>query len=213
MKKYYAEMIGTMVLVLIGCGAAIQLSVIGIAGVSLAFGITIIAIAYSLGNISGAHLNPAVTVGMLLSKRIELKDAMMYILFQVIGAFIGAFILAILFGSDSGLGINFVQEGHTIFQAVVFETFFTFVFVLVILGVTSSKGNANFAGLTIGMTLIGIHLVGIGITGTGVNPARSLAPAIITMDPTALSELWIFLIAPLVGGALASLVWKIFENE
>ncbi len=213
MKKYLAELVGTMTLVLFGCGAAIQLGRIGILGVSLAFGISIVAIAYSLGNISGAHLNPAVTVGMFVNKRIEVKEAAMYILFQIIGAFVGTLILLVLFGRSSGLGINIIQSGHTVFQGIVFEFVFTFLFVLVILGVTSKIGNSNFVGLVIGLTLTGIHLVGIGITGTSVNPARSLAPAIVTMNSAALQFLWIFIVMPIIGAIVAGLVWSYFSKD
>ncbi|MBP5134535.1 MAG: MIP family channel protein [Paludibacteraceae bacterium] len=218
MKKYFAEMVGTMVLVLMGCGVAVALgcdSTVGantasVIGTSLAFGLAVVAMAYTVGGISGCHINPAITLGCLLTKRISAKDAAMYMLFQVIGAFVGAGILAALVGCDSGLGANALQEGNgiTVCQGLLAEVVFTFVFVLVVLGTTDEKkGAGNFAGLAIGLSLVLVHLACIYFTGTSVNPARSIAPAVLA-GGAALNQLWIFIVGPFAGGALAALVWK-----
>ena len=218
MKKYFAEMVGTMVLVLMGCGVAVALgcdSTVGantasVIGTSLAFGLAVVAMAYTVGGISGCHFNPAITLGCLLTKRISAKDAAMYMLFQVIGAFVGAGILAALVGCDSGLGANALQEGNgiTVCQGLLAEVVFTFVFVLVVLGTTDEKkGAGNFAGLAIGLSLVLVHLACIYFTGTSVNPARSIAPAVLA-GGAALNQLWIFIVGPFAGGALAALVWK-----
>ena len=218
MKKYFAEMVGTMVLVLMGCGVAVALgcdSTVGantasVIGTSLAFGLAVVAMAYTVGGISGCHINPAITLGCLLTKRISATDAAMYMLFQVIGAFVGAGILAALVGCDSGLGANALQEGNgiTVCQGLLAEVVFTFVFVLVVLGTTDEKkGAGNFAGLAIGLSLVLVHLACIYFTGTSVNPARSIAPAVLA-GGAALNQLWIFIVGPFAGGALAALVWK-----
>lgn len=211
-KKYFSEFLGTMILVLFGCGAAISIDVVGNLGVAIAFGLAIVAVAYSLGRISGAHLNPAVTMGMYISKRISIQDTVMYIIFQIIGAIVASIVLAIIFGADSGLGINTIQDGHTAIQGIIFELVFTWIFVFVILAVTSKDGSGLLSGLVIGGTLTAIILVGIPVTGTSLNPARSIGPALISMDGVALSQLYIFIIVPLIGGALASLTWKVFEK-
>lgn len=210
MKKYIAEMVGTMTLVLFGCGAAaIAGNDIGNLGIALAFGISVVAMAYAVGPISGCHLNPAVTMGVLVAGRMEKKDAGMYIVFQVIGAFIGTIILALIMGgTDSGLGINMVQDGYNVLNAAIFEVVFTFIFLFVILGVTQDGAENAFAGLVIGLTLTAIILVGIPVDGTSVNPARSIAPAIVTFDPSALADLWIFIVMPIIGGALAGFLYK-----
>lgn len=210
MKKYVAEMIGTMTLVLFGCGAAaIAGNDITFLGISIAFGLSIVAMAYAIGPISGCHINPAVTIGVLVAGRMKAKEAGMYIVFQIIGAFIGTIILALIMnGTSSGLGINFVQDGYTVANAAIFEVVFTFIFLIVILGVTSKGADNAFAGLAIGLTLTAIHLVGIPVDGTSVNPARSIAPALVTMDAVAMSQLWIFIIMPVIGGALAGLLYR-----
>ncbi len=210
MKRYVAEMIGTMTLVLFGCGAAaIAGADITFLGISIAFGLSIVAMAYAIGPISGCHINPAVTIGVLVAGRMKAKEAGMYIVFQIIGAFIGTIILALIMnGTSSGLGINFVQDGYTVANAAIFEVVFTFIFLIVILGVTSKGADNAFAGLAIGLTLTAIHLVGIPVDGTSVNPARSIAPALVTMDAVAMSQLWIFIIMPVIGGALAGLLYR-----
>lgn len=223
MKKYIAEMLGTMVLVLMGCGTAVSLTCTSanpdlastVVGTALAFGLSVVAMAYTIGGISGCHINPAITLGCLLSGRISAKDAVMYMVFQVIGAFIGS---AILWGLTSqaglvGTGANACQEGVSVGGALLAEIVFTFVFVLVVLGTTDAKkGAGNFAGLAIGLSLVLVHLACIRYTGTSVNPARSIAPAVF-QGGEALSQLWIFIVGPFVGAALSAGVWKIFAEK
>jgi aquaporin Z len=207
---------GCGVAVALGCDSTVGANTASVIGTSLAFGLAVVAMAYTVGGISGCHINPAITLGCLLTKRISAKDAAMYMLFQVIGAFVGAGILAALVGCDSGLGANALQEGNgiTVCQGLLAEVVFTFVFVLVVLGATSKTNGAtnNFAGLAIGLTLILVHLVCIRYTGTSVNPARSIAPAVF-QGGTALANLWIFIVGPFVGAVLASMVWKAIETE
>lgn len=224
MKKYLAEMIGTMVLVLMGCGSAVFAGSVagtvgagvGTIGVALAFGLSVVAMAYTIGNISGCHINPAITLGVTLSGRMPAKEAVLYMIFQVIGAIIGSAILYLLVstGSNDGptlTGANTFSDGEML-QAFLAEAVFTFIFVLVVLGATDDKhGAGQFAGLAIGLTLVLIHIVCIPITGTSVNPARSIAPAIFE-GGVALSQLWLFIVAPFVGAALSALVWKILKN-
>ena len=216
MKKYLAEMVGTMVLVLMGCGVAVSLGCNNgdpetVIGTSLAFGLSVVAMAYAIGGISGCHINPAITLGCLLTGRISGKDAGMYMLFQVIGAFIGSSLLALLTGcvdNFDGTGANATQEGVSLLGGLLAEVIFTCVFVLVVLGTTDAKkGAGNFAGLAIGLSLVLVHLVCIRYTGTSVNPARSIAPAIF-QGGEALSQLWIFIVGPFVGAALAAGLWK-----
>lgn len=221
MKKYLAEMFGTMVLVLMGCGVAVSLGCtneVGFAGTvvgtSLAFGLAVVAMAYTIGGISGCHINPAITLACWVSKRMETKDALMYMLFQVIGAFIGSAILFVLLGQVDGLegtGANACQAGVSPMGGLLAEIFFTMVFVLVVLGTTDSeKGAGNFAGLAIGLSLVLVHLVCIRYTGTSVNPARSIAPAIFE-GGAALQQLWIFIVGPFVGALLAAGIWKVVK--
>ena len=213
MKKYLAEMVGTMVLVLMGCGTAVSLScgvdTASVVGTAVAFGLAVVAMAYTIGGISGCHINPAITLGCLLSKRISPKDAGMYMLFQVIGAFLGSTILYLL-TSNAGLegtGANSLQSGVNTTGGLLAEVFFTFVFVFTVLGTTdSSKGAGNFAGLAIGLCLVLVHLACIRYTGTSVNPARSIAPALF-QGGDALSQLWIFIVGPFIGAALAAFSW------
>lgn len=225
MKKYLAELVGTMVLVLMGCGAAVSLgcdngSPATVVGTAMAFGLAVVGMAYTIGGISGCHINPAITLGVFLSGKMSGKDAGMYMLFQVIGGIIGALILYILTTSAglSGTGANDLQaNGVTTISALgglLAEIFFTFVFVLVVLGATSQTNGAtnNFAGLAIGLSLILVHLACIRYTGTSVNPARSIGPALF-QGGTALTNLWIFIVGPFVGGALAAGVWKVIEPE
>ena len=216
MKKYLAEMAGTMVLVLMGCGVAVSLNcspdnAASVVGTSLAFGLSVVAMAYAIGGISGCHINPAITLGVWLSKRMSGKDAAMYMLFQVIGAFIGSALLCLLTSNVAGLegtGANAAQAGVSVCGALAAEIIFTFVFVLVVLGTTDSeKGAGNLAGLAIGLTLVLVHLVCIRYTGTSVNPARSIAPAVF-QGGAALCQLWIFIVGPFIGAALSAAVWK-----
>jgi len=221
MKKYLAEMVGTMVLVLMGCGAAVSLGCVpgnvpAVVGTSLAFGLSVVAMAYAIGGISGCHINPAITLGVWLSKRMSGKDAAMYMIFQVIGAFIGSAILYVLTSNSpevAGTGANAVQEGVGVAAAFVAEVVFTFVFVLVVLGTTDSeKGAGNLAGLAIGLSLVLVHLVCIRYTGTSVNPARSIAPALF-QGGQALSQLWIFIAGPFLGAALSAAVWRVLASK
>ncbi len=214
MKKYLAEMVGTMVLVLMGCGVAVSLGCNNadpetVIGTAMAFGLAVVAMAYAIGGISGCHINPAITLGCYLSKRISAKDCGMYMLFQVIGAFIGSALLWLL-TSNSGLegtGANDLQEGVSVVGGLLAEIIFTCIFVLVVLGTTDAKkGAGNFAGLAIGLSLVLVHLVCIRYTGTSVNPARSIAPAIF-QGGTALSNLWIFIVGPFVGAICAAGIW------
>ena len=205
MKKYLAEMVGTMVLVLMGCGVAVSLgcdpvnNIPAVVGTALAFGLAVVAMAYTIGGISGCHINPAITLGCFIAGRMNAKDCGMYMLFQCIGAFIGSLLLYILTANVPGL-------------EVLAEIIFTCVFVLVVLGATAKTNGAtnNFAGLAIGLSLVLVHLVCIRYTGTSVNPARSLAPAFF-QGGTALANLWIFIVGPFVGGALAACIWKLIE--
>lgn len=217
MKKYFAEFIGTAVLTLLGCGTAVFLGCgtpAGVVGTAMAFGLAVIAMAYTIGAISGCHINPAITLGVALSGRMSWKDAAGYWVGQFLGGLAGA---AILFwicsvsnfemGGANGCG------GVTSCGAWLVEIVATFIFVLVVLGTTDEKkGDGNLAGLAIGLTLILIHLVCINLTGTSVNPARSFGPAIF-VGGQALKDLYIFICAPLAGGALAALVWKCLGKE
>ncbi len=225
MKKYLAEMIGTMVLVLMGCGSAVFAgdmagacgAGVGTIGVALAFGLSVVAMAYAIGGISGCHINPAITLGVFLSGRMSGKDAGMYMIFQVIGAIIGSAILCLLVstGAHNGAtatGSNSFADG-AMAQAFIAEMVFTFIFVLVVLGATDEKkGAGSLAGLAIGLTLVLVHIVCIPITGTSVNPARSIGPALFE-GGQALSQLWLFIVAPFVGAALSALVWKVIDEK
>ena len=213
MKKYLAEMVGTMVLVLLGCGAAVSLNcghdAASVVGTALAFGMAVIAMAYTIGNISGCHINPAITLGCWISGRIGAKDALLYMLFQVIGAFIGSALLALMVhfvgAEGTQTGANACAEGPL--AAMVVEIILTCIFVLVVLGTTDpDKGAGNWAGLAIGISLILIHLVGIHYTGTSVNPARSIAPAVFE-GGAALQQLWAFIVGPFIGAILAAGIW------
>ena len=218
-NKFVAEALGTAILVLFGCGAAvIGGAAIGFTGISLAFGLAIVAAAYGLGAISGAHLNPAVSLGVFLAGRMKSGDLVVYVIAQVLGAIIGAGVLYLIASgkadytiATNGLGQNGYGAGYlgeySLTSALVFETVMTFLFVTVILGATGPGSSAGFAGLAIGLTLAAIHLVGINVTGVSVNPARSIGPALF-VGGTALSQLWVFILAPLVGGALAGVVNK-----
>lgn len=225
MKKYVAELIGTMILVLMGCGSAVFAGSIagtvgegvGTIGVAMAFGLSVIAMAYTIGNISGCHINPAITLGMWLSGRIRPNRAMLYMLFQIVGAIIGSLILALLVstGTHDGptsTGSNTFTPGSAM-QAFIAEAVFTFIFVLVVLGTTDEKkGAGNLAGLAIGLTLVLIHIVCIPITGTSVNPARSIGPALME-GGQALEQLWLFIVAPFIGAAFSALAWNFIKEK
>jgi len=226
MKKYLSEFLGTAVLVLFGCGtAAISGGItgsIGIVGIALAFGLSIVAMAYVIGNISGCHVNPAVSLAMFISKKMTAKDFLGYIVAQFLGAFAGSGILyAIMSNSNldiavNGLGANgfgaasFV--GLNMLGAIIVEIILTFVFLFTILGVTSDDSKSSIAGIVIGLTLTFVHIIGIPLTGTSVNPARSLAPAVL-LGGEPLSQVWVFIVAPFVGAALAALAFKALNKE
>ena len=226
MKKYLAEMVGTMVLVLMGCGSAVFAGNIaaacgagvGTLGVAMAFGLSVIAMAYTIGGISGCHINPAITLGCMLSGRMKSKEGLMYMLFQVIGALIGSTILWILTSNidmeyATTTGANSCAPGVGIAGGLIAEIVFTFVFVLVVLGTTDAKkGAGSFAGLAIGLSLVLVHIVCIPLTGTSVNPARSIGPALFA-GGEALSQLWLFIVAPFIGAALSAGVWKMVADK
>ena len=220
MKRYIAELLGTMVLVLFGCGSAtIAGTTLGTLGIAFAFGLSIVAMAYVIGDISGCHINPAVSIGMWIDGRLDAKDLVMYIIFQCIGAIIGISLLVIIINSApslggyvaTGLGQNGFGSassvGIDVIGAIVVEIILTFVFVLTVLGVTKKVENGAVAGIVIGLTLAFVHIMGIPLTGTSVNPARSLAPALF-LGGQALEQVWVFILAPIVGAILAGLIYK-----
>ena len=216
-KKYVAECIGTFVLVFVACGTAAALGcdkgTINTAYVltALAFGLVIVAMAYSIGNISGCHINPAVSIAMLVSGKMSVTDFFGYIVAQFAGATLGALALKGLLDPSKGLGANSLFEGK-ILASLIVEIVLTFIFVIAILGVTSKIENGSVAGLVIGLSLTLVHIFGIYFTGTSVNPARSFGPAIF-VGGEALSSLWVFIVGPLVGGVLAALCYKFLASE
>ena len=222
MKKYLAEMFGTMVLVLMGCGVAVSLSCnyaepATVIGTAMAFGLSVVAMASTIGGISGCHINPAITLGVFLSGKMSGKDAVGYMVAQVVGAFIGSTLLYLLTQNAGliGTGANDLQDaGVTVVGGLLAEIIFTCVFVLVVLGATSRTNGAtnNFAGLAIGLSLILIHLACIRYTGTSVNPARSIAPAFYA-GGSALQHLWIFIVGPFIGACCAAGIWTVIETE
>jgi aquaporin Z len=216
MKKAIAEFIGTFALVLIGCGAAVVGSMgsgatsIDILGIAVAFGLTIVAMAYGIGQISGCHINPAVSFGVLVAGRMTTQDFITYVIAQVLGAIAGAVVLyVILSGKASGWRPGYLGE-YGIGAALIYEVVATFLFLVCILGVTQRGAPVGLAGLAIGLTLIAIHLFGINITGTSVNPARSLGPAIVGagVKPERLAQVWLFIVAPLIGAGIAGYLFK-----
>lgn len=224
MRKYLAELIGTMVLVLIGCGSAVIAgNYIGFVGISAAFGLAVMAMVYAIGSISGCHINPAITVAMLVAGKIKGKDAVFYIIAQCIGAIVGAAVLWLVASglpdyslAGSGLGQNGFGDqspaGYSMLACLVAEVVLTAVFLFVIFGATHQDAPKGFAGIAIGLTLMFIHLVGIPITGTSVNPARSLGPAVF-VGGDALAQLWLFIVAPVVGGIIAALIWRFWFEK
>ena len=219
MKKYLAELVGTFVLTFMGCGTAVALGcgadTASVVGTAIAFGLSVVAMAYTIGGISGCHINPAITLGVFLSGRMSAKDCGLYMVFQIIGAILAAAALAGIVSTatpdaiiTTSTGANACAFGVT--NGLIVEIVLTMIFVLVVLGATSKTNGAtnNFAGLAIGLSLILIHLVGIHFTGTSVNPARSIGPALF-QGGDALNQLWVFIVGPFVGGALAALIWKI----
>lgn len=220
MKKYFAEFIGTLVLTLMGCGTAVFVgcgNTAGVVGTALAFGLSVIAMAYTIGGISGCHINPAITFGVALSGRMNWKDAIGYWIGQILGGIAGAALLYLIIkctgapgamGVPAGMGANGVANAGGVGGAFLVELIATFIFVLVVLGATDSKiGAKNFGGAAIGLTLVLVHLVCINLTGTSVNPARSIGPALFA-GGDALKNIWVFIVAPLAGGALSACVWS-----
>ncbi len=228
MKKYIAEAIGTCTLVVLGCGTAMLVGCDAASGggyilTALAFGLSIVAMAYCVGNISGCHINPAVSLSVLLSGGMEKKDFLGYVAAQCVGAFVGAGLLALIFrlggvrDMTGGFGTNGLGGVNgSALAGLLVEIVLTFIFVLCILGVTSPKAkHGSFGGLVIGLTLTGVHILGIGLTGTSVNPARSLGPALIAAfagNTAPLACLWVFIVGPLAGAALAAVAYKALEK-
>lgn len=215
-KKYVAEFIGSFVLVLFACGTA---AVVGCSAengtgyllTALAFGLVIVAMAYSIGNVSGCHINPAVSIAMLVSGKMNIKDFIGYVVAQFAGSVAGAAVLMALVGKESGLGANALYN-DSIGLSILVEIILTFVFVIAILGVTSKTENSAVAGIVIGLTLTLVHILGISFTGTSVNPARSFGPALF-VGGDALADVWVFIVAPLVGGVLAALCYRFLDSK
>jgi len=229
MKKYIAEFIGTMVLTTFGCGSAVAANtLLSTSGqgmplaystllIAFAFGLSIVAMAYSIGNISGCHINPAVSLAMLISKKLSVKDFAGYVIAQFIGASVAAAMLVIIFGSNVSLGTNGYGDasalGISAGIAFLVEVILTFVFVIAILGVTSKSDNASNTGIVIGLSLTLVHIFGIPFTGTSVNPARSFGPAIMSgLGSTAFAQLWVFILAPLVGATIAAVLYGFLDS-
>lgn len=216
MRKYVAEFIGTFVLVFFACGTV---AVVGCSSemgtgyllTALAFGLVIVAMAYSIGNISGCHINPAVSIAMLVSKKMSVQDFVGYVVAQFAGAIVGAAALMAFVGKDSGLGANALYQDDILLSMLI-EIILTFVFVITILGVTSKESNGAVAGIVIGLSLTLVHILGISFTGTSVNPARSFGPALF-VGGDALANVWVFIAAPLVGGVLAALVYGFLSGK
>jgi len=221
-KKYAAEFVGTFVLVFIGCGSAtLAGKYIGFVGIAFAFGLSVLAMVYAIGGISGCHINPAISISMFASGKMNAKDTVIYVIVQCVGAVIAAAVIyAIAIGNPgyslavNGLGQNGYDAaspgGFSMTSGFIAEVVLTFIFLLVIYGSLSETAPKGFAGISIGLSLVLIHLVGIPITGTSVNPARSLGPAVI-VGGTALSQLWLFWVAPIIGGLLAAGVWRLLN--
>ena len=215
-KKYIAEFIGTFVLVLFACGTA---AVVGCSAengtgyllTALAFGLVIVAMAYSIGNISGCHINPAVSSAMLVNGKMSGKDFIGYLIAQFTGATAGAAVLMALVGKESGLGANALYKGD-IWLSLLIEIILTFVFVIAILGVTSKESNGAVSGIVIGLSLTLVHILGISFTGTSVNPARSFGPALL-LGGDALKNVWVFIAAPLIGGVLAAMTYRFLSSK
>jgi len=228
--KFFAEFFGTLVLVLMGCGSAViaganGTSGVGLLGIAFAFGLSVVAMAYAIGHISGCHINPAISIGMVVVGRMKTNEALVYIVGQVLGAIAGAALLFVIASGKSGynilengLGQNGYEaaspQGYSMMAGFIAETVFTFIFLLVIFGSTSTKNiHGGFAGLAIGLSLVLIHIVGIPVTGVSVNPARSIGPALL-VGGTAVSQLWLFIVAPILGSVLSAVVWRfLLEKE
>ncbi len=228
-NKYVAEFIGTLTLVLMGCGSAViaggnGTTGVGLLGISFAFGLSVVAMAYAIGYISGCHINPAITIGMVVAGRMKASESVGYIIAQILGAIAGAGILYVIASgkpgfdiSTTGLGQNGYDtaspQQYSLMSGFIAEVVFTAIFLLVIFGSTSTKNiHGGFAGLAIGLSLVLIHIVGIPITGVSVNPARSIGPAVF-VGGTALSQLWLFIIAPVLGSIIAAFIWRYFVES
>jgi len=221
-RKYAAELVGTFVLVFIGCGSAtLAGKYIGFVGIAFAFGLSVLVMVYAIGGISGCHINPAISISFFASGKMKLKDTVIYVVVQCVGAVIAAGVIySVAVGNPAyslavnGLGQNGYGAaspgGFSMTSGFIAEVVLTFIFLLVIYGSTSERAPKGFAGISIGLSLVMIHLVGIPITGTSVNPARSLGPAVI-VGGTALSQLWLFWVAPIIGGLLAAGVWRLLN--
>jgi aquaporin Z len=222
--KFSAEFFGTMVLVLMGCGSAVIAGAngttgVGLLGIAFAFGLSVVAMAYAIGHISGCHINPAISIAMVVAGRMKAKEAAYYIVAQILGAIAGAGILFLIASGKDGymLVVNGLGQdgygtaspgGYKLLSGFIAETVFTFIFLFVIFGATSTKNiHGGFAGLSIGLSLVLIHIVGIPVTGVSVNPARSIGPALL-VGGTALSQLWLFIVAPIIGCILSAVVWR-----
>ena len=228
MKKYICEAIGTAVLVLFGCGTAAitggVAGMLGILGIAMAFGLSIVAMAYVIGDVSGCHINPAVSLAMFINKKLTAKEFCFYVIAQIIGAIVGICLLVLIFNSCGidytnpkiGLGANgygaLSYYGINLGGAILVEIVLTFVFIYKILGVTSDDSKGSVAGIVIGLTLVFVHIIGIPLTGTSVNPARSLAPALF-LGGEALKQVWVFILAPLVGSAIAAYAYRFLNEE
>ncbi len=227
-KKYIAEFIGTAVLVICGCGTAMLVGCDSANGggyilTALAFGLVIVGMAYCVGNISGCHINPAVSVGVLVSGGMKVKDFIGYVISQCLGALAGAGVLAAIFNLGNVNDMTEVYGSNGLSgvdgsaaAGILVEVVLTFIFVLTILGVTSKKaGHGSFGGLVIGLTLTLVHILGIGLTGTSVNPARSIGPALVAAisgNTTAIADVWVFIVGPIVGAVIAAVVYKFLES-
>ena len=214
MKKFFAEFIGTFVLVFVACGVAAVTGCSAEANAAyiltaLAFGGVIVAMAYSIGNISGCHINPAVSITVWINKGMSFKDFIIYVIAQFAGAIAGAAVLLALIGTEHGLGANGLFDGSVV-KSLIIEVILTCIFVLAVLGATSKIENSKVAGLVIGGSLTLVHLLGIFFTGTSVNPARSFGPALL-LGGEALANVWVFIVAPLAGGVLAAVIWKLLQ--
>jgi aquaporin Z len=223
-SKISAEFFGTLVLVLMGCGSAVIAGAngttgVGLLGIAFAFGLSVVAMAYAIGHISGCHINPAISIGMVVAGRMKANEAVVYIIAQILGAIAGAAILLLIASGkegysliQNGLGQNGYEASspahYSLLSGFIAETVFTFIFLLVIFGATSTKNiHGGFAGLSIGLSLVLIHIVGIPVTGVSVNPARSIGPALL-VGGEAISQLWLFIVAPILGSILSAVVWR-----
>ena len=219
-KKYFSEFMGTLVLVFMGCGSAVFLGCTpegGHLAVALAFGLSIVAMAYVIGSISGCHINPAVSLAMLMRKKLNLSEFFGYIIAQIAGAIAASGLLKLLLSlgltdQTGGLGTNGVANAGGVWGALLVEVLLTFIFIIVILGVTSDESKGSVAGIVIGLTLTFVHIIGIPLTGTSVNPARSIGPALFA-GGAALTDLWVFIVGPLVGSVLAVFAYSYIQAK